>query len=196
MPLRIETWKSEVASLAIGKILFFGQAGAGKTSIYKKYFLELSNEQILETKPTVLFTLTKPHIKIFEKEPQVVVFDLGGQLSYISSHLANNAVFAALDLGIFVIDVSEAELFESAIEFLSKAHERIQELNEKPAIMAVFLHKSDPARKSALEPLAEEITDKLRNSLPNLSENIYFTTLFDDSIKETMDTLLIKAFSK
>jgi GTPase SAR1 family protein len=182
--------------LAIGKILFFGQAGAGKTSIYKKYFLELSNEQILETRPTVLFTLTKPNIKIFEKEAQLVVFDLGGQSSYISSHLANDAVFAALDIGIFVIDVSEAELFERAIDFLSKAHERIQELNEKPPIIAIFLHKFDPARKSSLESFAEQITDKLRKSFPNLSENIYSTTLFDDSIKETMDTLLIKAFSK
>lgn len=181
--------------MAIGKILFLGQAGAGKTSIYKKYFINLPIEDILETKPTVLFTLTKPTIKIFEKEAQVVVFDLGGQSSYISSHLANDAIFSSLNLALFIIDVSEPELFETAVKYLLKAYERMESINEKIPIVAIFLHKFDPARQGDLAPLAQQATELVHGSAPELSECVYRTTLFDDSIKKAMDVLLVKAFS-
>jgi GTPase SAR1 family protein len=181
--------------LAIGKILFFGQAGAGKTSIYKKYFINLPIEDILLTSPTVLFTLTKPTIKIFDKEAQVVVFDLGGQSSYISSHLANDSIFASLDLALFVIDVAEPELFETALKYLEKAYERMELICEKIPIIAVFLHKYDPARQEDLAPLAQQATQKIYATAPECSEYVYRTTLFDDSIKKAMDALLVKAFS-
>ncbi|MHA2273475.1 MAG: ADP-ribosylation factor-like protein [Candidatus Hodarchaeales archaeon] len=181
--------------MAIGKILFFGQAGAGKTSIYKKYFINLPIEDILETKPTVLFTLTKPTIKIFDKEAQVVVFDLGGQSSYISSHLANDAIFSSLNLALFVIDVSEPELFETAIQYLRKAYERMELINEKNPTVAIFLHKYDPARQGDLAPLAEQATEMINEAGSEFSEYVYRTTLFDDSIKKAMNALLVKAFS-
>ncbi|MFW9916946.1 MAG: Rab family GTPase [Candidatus Thorarchaeota archaeon] len=181
--------------MALGKILFFGQAAAGKTSIYKKYFINLPIEDILETSPTVLFTLTKPTIRIFDKEAQVVVFDLGGQASYISSHLANDAVFTALNLALFVIDVSEPELFETALKYLARAYERMEALNEKIPVVAIFLHKYDPARQEDLAPLAQQATEMVCEASPEFSECIYRTTLFDDSIKKAMDALLVKAFS-
>jgi GTPase SAR1 family protein len=179
----------------MGKILFLGQAGAGKTSIYKKYFLKLPIDEILETSPTVLFTLAKPTVKVFEKEDQVVVFDLGGQKSYISSHLANDAVFSALDIAIFVIDVSEPEIFQEAINYLARAHEKIQSLNEDIPIEAIFLHKFDPVRQEVLLPLMQQATKMLHSAIPTLSENTYQTTLFDDSIEKAMDSLLARAFA-
>ncbi len=182
--------------MAIGKILFFGQAGAGKTSIYKKYFINLPIEDILETSPTVLFTLTKPTIKIFDKEAQVVVFDLGGQTSYISSHLANDAIFSALNLAIFVIDVTEPYLFETALKYLAKAYEKMELLCEKIPVVAIFLHKCDPARQEDLAPLAQQVTEMIYETSPEFSECVYRTTLFDDSIKKAMDALLVKAFSE
>ncbi|MFX0114586.1 MAG: ADP-ribosylation factor-like protein [Candidatus Hodarchaeota archaeon] len=184
-----------VFSLAMGKILFLGQAGAGKTSIYKKYFLKLPVDEILETNPTVLFTLTKPTVKVFEREDQVVVFDLGGQKSYISSHLANDAIFSALDISIFVIDISEPEKLKDAINYLLKAHEKIRSLNEDLPIQAIFLHKFDPARQKFLLPLMHQATEMLNNAIPRLSENTYQTTLFDDSIEKAMDSLLARAFA-
>ncbi len=183
-------------SLSVGKISFLGLAGAGKTSIYNKCFLSEPSEKALTTSPTVLFKLSKPTIKIFGKEFQLVVFDLGGQESYLSSHLANNAIFKNLSAAIFVIDVGINELFEKAILFLGNSLERIYSLNHEFPIVAIFLHKFDPVRQSKLEPLAQEVKGIICEKLPELKDYIYRTSLLDESVNEAMNDVLYKALEQ
>ena len=101
--------------MSVGKISFLGLAGAGKTSSCNKIFYNEPLEKVLKTLPTVLFKLSKTTCKVLDREFQRVIFDLGGQQSYIPSHLANDAIFVGTNALIFVIDVSDSELFENAI---------------------------------------------------------------------------------
>ena len=180
----------------MGKVLFFGLAGAGKTSIYKKYFLDLPIEEVMDTTPTVLFHVSKPTAKIFGKETRVVVFDLGGQEAFIHSHLANDSIFGSLSVAIFVIDVSTSNLFDKALWFFKRAYDKICAVNEESPVMAILLHKFDSSLVSSLVPLAQQATEMFQNSIPDLSEQIYRTSVYDESLKIAMDAILEKSIIK
>jgi hypothetical protein len=182
----------EEAEERIAKILFLGLSQAGKTSVYKMFFENAQQEDIIKLQPTILRDIHAPEVKVAAKE-QVSVVDLGGQTQYLPIHLQDQDTFADVRALIFVIDLQDTERFEEAAQFFSQVIEIIQEQGQKPSV-TVLLHKYDPMLKDWILANLPDVVRTVGKVLRPLNPVYFFTSVFDrNSIDQALINVLFRA---
>ncbi len=167
------------------KIVLTGLSKAGKTSIVKRVFEQETEENALNTKPTVLRSIKKHMISFLGGH--IVTFDLGGQQEFLISHLTDESAFSNLAALIFVIDVQDEERFPMSLNYFVSVMERLKEAEDTQfSSVSVFLHKYDPnLRVQLLDQLSQMITKILDSSL-DFPIVFHPTSIFDDSLPKAI----------
>ena len=74
--------------------------------------------------------------------------------------------------------------------------EKARVLNENSPFAAIFLHKYDPLLKDSLKPLAEQAIVMIQTKVPDLHNNVYRTSILDESTHTAMNDVLTKALKE
>ncbi len=182
--------QSTSTALKGGKIILFGLAGAGKTSIHHRCFLKSDIEEIEKLPPTLLMSVDSPPTPFLHEE--LSLWDLGGQEGYIKSHLSDPQIFRNVRAIIYVVDLEKRENLPKA-----KAHfasvEKIVNQNQEQANRFVFLHKFDPDKRKEFAKSLTIFLAELQSVLP--PDTVYYSTsIYDDSACKGITNVLYSAF--
>ncbi|MHA2499504.1 MAG: ADP-ribosylation factor-like protein [Candidatus Hodarchaeales archaeon] len=173
-----------------GKIVLFGLAGAGKTSIHHRCFLDTELPEIEKMQPTLLMSVDSPIIPFLEEE--LSFWDLGGQEGYIRSHLSDPQIFKNLKAIIYVVDCANRKALPKAKVHFASVEKILSENNEDP-LRFVFLHKFDPDKRKILASNLSIFLSDLQTALPK--KTMYLSTsIYDDSAQNAITDVLYSAF--
>lgn len=171
------------------KLVVLGLSRAGKTSIFNKFFLKSSIEEIKRLRPTMLFSLSAPFVERLKS--QITVYDLGGQKEFIQQNITNKEIYENAQALIYVVDVQAPERINEVKLYLKKIEAVLQKLKNKPEFF-VFLHKYDPEKRSETA-VYQSIIDYMNNINEIMGERspmYYFTSIFDFTITKAMIQVL------
>jgi GTPase SAR1 family protein len=157
------------------KIIFAGLANAGKTSLIltlKREFSSLSG--IAPTKG-----IERSDIDILGFK--IVSWDLGGQSIYRSEYKKKEAiVFADTEVFYFLIDVTEPDSYEEALEYFQGIVEIFKLADSKHLpYFIVCLHKLDPNLPSDYSEQIEDLTSKVSAQLEGAEFKIFQTSIYN-----------------
>ncbi|OLS16901.1 MAG: hypothetical protein HeimC3_37920 [Candidatus Heimdallarchaeota archaeon LC_3] len=172
------------------KVTVVGLSKAGKTSIIKSVFTNISLEQLYNIPPTIFREETNIEPS-WTNEPLYVV-DLGGQEAYLSKHLTTKN-FTQNDLILFVIDLHDKERIEQVKEYFLNILGIIKDINMNPLIGVLF-HKYDPELRDSLNQnltLYYNFVNEVFTA-NKFKPNIHFTSIKDDSCTIALYKLIIK----
>ncbi|MFQ5977461.1 MAG: ADP-ribosylation factor-like protein [Candidatus Heimdallarchaeota archaeon] len=173
-----------------GKIILFGLAEAGKTSIHHRCFLQTELPDIEKLQPTLLMSVDSPQIPFLSDE--ISLWDLGGQEGYIQSHIRDPQIFRSLRVIIYVVDITKTEAL-SKIKAHFSAVEKILIENKENPIRFAFLHKFDPDKRKNLARNLSIFLAELQTTLP--PETTYVSTsIYDETAHNAITNVLYSAF--
>ncbi len=170
------------------KVVFAGLSGAGKTSVLlalgKKFSL------LHSVKPTIgAERTTEKRLSFLGLD--IINWDLGGQDLFRAKYFTQKyRIFSETSVMFFLIDVQNAEIFDSSLDYLKDIVKTYKALNEKPKIV-ICLHKFDPDVRD--DPKVINNLKYLQNAVPAIVEGFdtfnCVTSIFDE-------VSLISAFSE
>lgn len=173
------------------KLVVLGLSRAGKTSIFNKFFLKSSIDELKRLRPTMLFSLSAPFVERLKS--QITVYDLGGQKEFIQQNIANKEIYENAQAIIYVVDVQAPERINEVKLYLRKIEEVLQKLESqvKPEFF-VFLHKYDPEKRSETFVYQSIINymNNINEIMGERSPMYYFTSIFDFTITKAMIQVL------
>ncbi|MHA2231725.1 MAG: ADP-ribosylation factor-like protein [Candidatus Hodarchaeales archaeon] len=180
----------DIPSIEERKLVLIGLSKAGKTSIVKRFFKGGTTEDALNTKPTVLRSISRHFVSFLEGN--VIIHDLAGQEEFIAHHLFNDSSFRKLLALLFVFDVQDEGRFPQALKYFSLALERIKETSDIGCI-SVFLHKYDPKLRNQLLSKLTEAIGRILDAASGFPLTFHPTSIFDDSLHHAIIRTLFYA---
>ena len=184
--------KSRAMTTKGRKILLFGLADAGKTSIHHRCFLnsQLADIEKNPPPPTLLMSVDSPQVPFLDEV--LNLWDLGGQEGYIKSHLSDPQIFRNLGAIIYVVDVTNSEALPKAMAHFATVEDILSENEEQP-IRFVFLHKFDPSQRKTYSRNLSIFLTELQPVLP--SDTMYVSTsIYDESACTAITDVLYATF--
>lgn len=177
-------------SLEERKLVLIGLSKAGKTSIVKKFFEGETIDNALDTRPTVLRTISRHFLPFLSGN--IITHDFGGQEEFIAQHLFDKSAFRKLLALLFVFDVQDEDRFPQALKYFTLALERVKE-TEEIGFISVFLHKYDPKLRSQLLERLTEMIGKILDAASGFPLVFHPTTIFDESLSNAIVRTLFYA---
>ncbi|MFW9994519.1 MAG: ADP-ribosylation factor-like protein [Candidatus Odinarchaeota archaeon] len=173
---------------AEGKVYLIGLSKAGKTSIYKRFFLKAPINEIEKLVPTMLYTVNAPKVTYIEEE--ITLLDLGGQAKFREQYLKDPSLFRDIRTAIFVVDVTQPERIDEVEEYFQAIIEVINLATEKIPVIGVLLHKYDPDKKKTLQSNLGIFITRLYPILHSIGGVFHLTSIYDDSVIDAMVNIL------
>lgn len=162
------------------KIIITGLANAGKTSIYQIIF-EGKNWWDLKPEPTRGIKRYKHGSKVGQNA-NLVVWDLGGQESYINEYHENaSKIYSSTNVLIYVLDAFDPANFEKARKEFAWSVEQMKKYSPE-GIIFCLIHKMD--KFSNREETFERVRDYLNETINLTSQKITIlpTSIMNDTI--------------
>jgi GTPase SAR1 family protein len=160
------------------KVLFMGLGASGKSSIRSIVFEGKSLEDVKDYNATINYTRSTKNII----DAPFQIFDCGGQESFISVFVGEQAEFIFSDVAvlIWVIDVSNFDSVSTSRFYFNLAQKKLVEYS-KEAIVFCLLHKMD----LLIPDMKEKFTETMKSYfVPMAGIEIHYrsTSIFDQSI--------------
>lgn len=174
------------------KVLFMGLGASGKSSIRSIVFEGKKPEDVMDYHATINYTRSTKNII----DAPFQIFDCGGQESFISVFVGEQAefIFSGVAIFIWVIDVSNFDAVSTSKFYFDLAQKRLIEYSSNAAIFCL-LHKMD----LLLPDMKETVIETIKSYFAPLgSLRIFYrpTSIYDQSIYlvvgEMIQTLILK----
>lgn len=178
------------ARKSMERMVFIGLSKAGKSSIVEAFFNRKSNEELSKIPPTMGMKSLVPKIPFAERPIQI--FDLGGHEQFIKTHIGNEALFMNTLNLVLVLDVSQLDRVDSAIEYFNKVVS-IARRSSNPPVISILLHKVDPGSPPLDSSIYWKLTQSLFPNLSGLNWAIYQTSIYSDSLDNAMIESFLRA---
>ncbi len=170
------------------KVVFAGLSSAGKTSILlalgKKFSL------LHSVKPTIgAERTTEKRLSFLGLD--IINWDLGGQDLFRAKYFTQKyRIFSETTVMFFLIDLQNAEIFESSLDYLKDIVKTYKDLNEKPKLVICF-HKYDPDLRDDPKIVnnLKYLQDAIRPIVEDFDTFNCLTSIFDE-------VSLLNAFSE
>lgn len=164
------------------KVLFMGLGASGKSSIRTVIFEGKTTEEVADYSATINYTRSTRNLvgTAFQ------IFDCGGQESFISNFVGEQAefIFSDVRLLIWVADVSDFNQVSTSKFYFDQAISKLIEYSPSAAVFCLF-HKIDLLQ----EDMRKDLIENMRQYFvaPKAVEIHYRgTTIFDASIFNTI----------
>ncbi|MHA2366163.1 MAG: ADP-ribosylation factor-like protein [Candidatus Hodarchaeales archaeon] len=195
--------KSETRPLAVfkpkelipqrSKYFLVGLGAVGKSSLYYQFFENWSIPQLENIKATI--SRMQRHIDDDFIQESLLINDLGGQLPFREQYLADQHYFHNAAGLIFVIDCQDRASIPDVQDYFSKILEQIE---SDPAphrpLMAIFVHKFDPALRSKLEDnIFNYWFPMLQKLFRKYDPPYYLTSIYDNTARESMARFFLQS---
>jgi GTPase SAR1 family protein len=160
------------------KVVFMGLGASGKSSIRSIIFEGKKTGDVADYAATINYTRSMKNVigTAFQ------IFDCGGQESFISNFVGEQAefIFSAVRVLIWVVDVSDYNQISTSKFYFDQAVSKLIEYSPGAAIFCLF-HKIDLLQP---EMKAELLENMKQYFIPPRSVEIHYrgTTIFDSSI--------------
>ena len=171
---------------AIQKILFMGLGASGKSSIKSVVFEGQSLDSVKNYNATINYTRSTKNIV----DSAFQIFDCGGQESFISVFIGEQAEFIFSDVSIlvWVIDVSNFDTVSTSKFYFDHAVNRLDQYSPKAEVFCLF-HKID----LLLPDMRDQIAETMENFF-STEKNIKIvyrpTSIYDQSIFSVMGEMI------
>ncbi|MFX1516297.1 MAG: ADP-ribosylation factor-like protein, partial [Promethearchaeota archaeon] len=174
------------------KVLFMGLGASGKSSIRSIVFEGKSVEEVKDYKATINYTRSTKSII----DSAFQIFDCGGQESFISVFVGEQAEFIFTDVTIlvWVVDVSNFDAVSTSKFYFDHAVKRLSEFSPGAEIFCLC-HKVD----LLLPDMKDQVFQTMEGYFTTEEKfNIHFrgTSIYDNSIflavGEMVQTLILK----
>ncbi|MHA2237077.1 MAG: ADP-ribosylation factor-like protein [Candidatus Hodarchaeales archaeon] len=168
------------------KVLFMGLGASGKSSIRSVVFEGKSLEDVKDYNATINYTRSTKNIV----DAPFQIFDCGGQESFISVFVGEQAEFIFSDVAvlIWVIDVSNFDSVSTSRFYFDLAQKKLVEYSEG-AIVFCLLHKMD----LLIPDMKEKFTKTMKSYFtPMTGVEIYYrtTSIYDQSIYKVVGEII------
>jgi len=175
------------------RILLFGLNGAGKTSMYQKFFGKKTPEQLKKIPPTR--GIAKYQHDFLRTDIEII--DTGGGKSHRQAYLNNSDISSNLSAVVYFLDVQDSKRYQEAANYLimwTRANaDKLQGVKGY-----LLFNKIDPGSES-----------KLKNGLAKLAQLVAtldsvfpgelvktITSIYSDSSNEIFQRILLDALPK
>lgn len=184
-----------MAVSASQKVVFMGLGASGKSSIRSIIFEGKAPEDVADYKATIDYSRSTRSVvgTAFQ------IFDCGGQESFISNFVGEQAefIFSNVKILIWVTDVGDFDQVSTSKFYYDQAISKLMEYSPEGIIFCLF-HKTDLLQPNMKEELLENMKQYF---VSPKTVKIYYrgTTIFDSSIFQTIGEamrLLISQSSK
>ncbi|MHA2053234.1 MAG: ADP-ribosylation factor-like protein [Candidatus Hodarchaeales archaeon] len=167
-----------MSGAAVQKILFMGLGASGKSSIRSIVFEGKSLTDVKDYNATINYTRSTKNII----DSAFQIFDCGGQESFISVFVGEQAefIFSGVSILIWVVDVSNFDAVSTSKFYFDHAVTRLAEFSPDAVIFCLF-HKMD----LLLPDMREQVSEKMISFFtPEKDiETIYRpTSIYDQSV--------------
>ncbi|MFW9853413.1 MAG: ADP-ribosylation factor-like protein [Candidatus Thorarchaeota archaeon] len=161
------------------KVLFMGLGASGKSSIRAVAFEGKSPIDVTDYRATINYTRSSKHII----DSAFQIFDCGGQESFISAFVGEQAefIFSDVDLLIWVVDVSDFDQVSTSKFYFDQAVRRLDEYSPRAEIFC-FFHKIDLILLNMKEQILETMKSYFVPNRGNFVVHYKGTSIFDQSI--------------
>ncbi|CAO1598977.1 GTP-binding protein gtr2 [Xanthoria calcicola] len=169
------------------KMLLMGLKRSGKSSISNVVFHKMAPHETLFLEATT--AIQKQNVMKFM---DFQIWDLPGQIDYLSSSLDSNSVFSDVGGIVWVIDAQDNYLepisrFTSAVVALTELYPSIR--------YSVFIHKTDSItedyREDTIRDVMQKISDELFDEgLENPPVSYFPTSIYDHTIFEAFSKVI------
>ncbi len=170
------------------KVLFMGLGASGKSSIRSVVFEGKSPEDVKDYSATINYTRSTKNII----DSAFQIFDCGGQESFISVFVGEQAefIFSDVTILVWVVDVSNFDQVSTSKFYFDHAVSRLAEYSPGAIIFCLF-HKLD----LLLPDMRDQVVETMKQYfLPVHEIEIYYraTSIFDQSIYLTVGEMIQK----
>lgn len=174
------------------KVLFMGLGASGKSSIRSVVFEGKNPQEVKDYDATINYSRSSKTII----DASIQIYDCGGQESFISAFVGDQAEFMFSDVSImcWVVDVSDSDQISTSKFYFDHAVKRLTEFAPEAIIFCLF-HKVDLLLPEMIAKV--EATMKRYFAVADKFETHYFSTsIFTDSIYQVMGELIRKLITK
>ncbi|MFX1507035.1 MAG: ADP-ribosylation factor-like protein [Promethearchaeota archaeon] len=175
------------------KVLFMGLGASGKSSIRSVVFEGKSPEDVKDYSATINYTRSTKSII----DSAFQIFDCGGQESFISVFVGEQAefIFSDVTILVWVVDVSNFDQVSTSKFYFDHAVKRLAEFSPDAIVFCLF-HKLD----LLLPDMREQVSETMKQYFIPVEEiKIHYrkTSIFDQSIYlaigEMIQTLILQS---
>ncbi len=181
-----------MSGAAVQKILFMGLGASGKSSIRSIVFEGKSLTDVKDYNATINYTRSTKNII----DSAFQIFDCGGQESFISVFVGDQAefIFSGVSILIWVVDVSNFDAVSTSKFYFDHAVTRLSEYSPEAVIFCLF-HKMDlllpDMRKQVTETMISFFTPEKEIETLYRPTSIYDQSVFS-VVGEMIQTLIRK----
>ncbi len=181
---------SYLAKKDINKILILGLQASGKTTIVNA----VTEGHIPTEEEEYLPTIDYERKKIMIAGQEIVIFDMGGQISFLDRFTdgLSDLIFTGVKALIFVVDSVKVKELEQAKYYLDVSLAKLNEYSPT-AFAYLFQHKTDLIPENLKEEVRKTISDHLLVNLP-LHVRYYETSVFSSSIFNAMGDVFAQTY--
>ena len=145
---KILDYKRKITAIIVAKsrlktkIIFLGIDNAGKSTIVNMFKKNIKKDDVSKIQPTISVKREKLFLKNFD----INILDLGGQKKYRNQYLENpERFFNNLSLIFYVIDIQDDGRYEETLTYLKTMVEIINDfVNKEECEFIILIHKYDP----------------------------------------------------
>jgi len=120
------------------KIYLIGLSKAGKTSIFQKFFLKKTTDEIKKIAPTLFYTFNAANVPYLDEG--ITILDMGGQTKFRKQYLADPTIFRGIRTAVFVVDLTEPERIAVIEEYFQSVINIIRSVSDPmPALKKIWL---------------------------------------------------------
>jgi GTPase SAR1 family protein len=168
------------------KVLFMGLGASGKSSIRSVVFEGKSLDDVKDYNATINYTRSTKQII----DAPFQIFDCGGQESFISVFVGEQAEFIFSDVAvlIWVIDASNFDAVSTSRFYFNLAQKKLVEYSEG-AIIFCLLHKMD----LLIPDMKEKFTETIKSyfaPIPGIEISYRNTSIYDHSIYNVVGEII------
>ena len=167
-----------MSGAAVQKILFMGLGASGKSSIRSIVFEGKSLDDVKDYNATLNYTRSTKNII----DSAFQIFDCGGQESFISVFVGEQAefIFSGVSILIWVVDVSNFDAVSTSKFYFDHAVTRLAEFSPDAVIFSLF-HKMDLLLPDMREQVSETM---IQFFTPDKDIETFYraTSIYDQSI--------------
>ncbi|MFW9854517.1 MAG: ADP-ribosylation factor-like protein [Candidatus Thorarchaeota archaeon] len=170
------------------KVLFMGLGASGKSSIRSVVFEGKTPDEVMDYHATINYTRSTKSVV----DSAFQIFDCGGQESFISVFVGEQAefIFSDVQILVWVVDVSNFDQVSTSKFYFDHAINRLSEFSHD-AIAFCFFHKAD----LLLPQMQDEVIKTLKDFfIPpkdcEIEIKYYQTSIFDNSVHQAVGDLI------
>lgn len=185
-----ENMETRGKSRFVKRILLCGLEKSGRSSI-RRIIVKGKVTRTMEENGAAL-NYFQWHLTKNSDSPTITVLDLGGQWPVLEKFISklSSSAFYGIQALLFIVDISEKNIFKSANKFFKLVQQRVQDSSPSARIF-VFLNKVDRITKSSeMQKRAKKLKKSFQKQLKE-EIGFYQTTIHDNSAKEALFAVLI-----